>query len=65
MLNFVYLRSFRLIFLYFRLDSCIVNKGGEVWACFGLLNALIRSSGGFEPILGSVVHRSDRLRALV
>jgi hypothetical protein len=36
MLNFVYLRSFRLHYLHFRLDSCIVNKGGEfehVLAC--------------------------------
>jgi hypothetical protein len=27
MLNFVYWRSFRLLFLHFGLDSCIVNKG--------------------------------------
>jgi hypothetical protein len=60
MLNFVYLRSFRLKVLHFCLYSCIVNKGGEVWACFGLLDAFRRFSGGFVPFLGSVAHRSDR-----
>jgi hypothetical protein len=29
MLNFVYLRSSRLNFLHFWLDSCIANKGGK------------------------------------
>jgi hypothetical protein len=38
---------------------------GEVWACFGLLDASRRFSGGFEPFLGYVgltggVERSDR-----
>jgi hypothetical protein len=60
MFNFVYLRSSRLKVFHFWLDSCIVNKGGEVWACFVLLNAFGRFSGGFEPFLGSVCHRSDR-----
>jgi hypothetical protein len=41
------------------------QQGGEVWACFGLLNASRWSSGGFEPFLGSVVHRSDWLRSPV
>jgi hypothetical protein len=41
------------------------QKGGEVWACFGLLNAFRRFLGGFEPFLGFVVHRSDRLRSPV
>jgi hypothetical protein len=35
------------------------QQGGEVWACFGLLNAFRRFSGSFEPFLGSVCHRSD------
>jgi hypothetical protein len=30
MLNFVYLRSCRLQFCHFSLDSCIVNKGGKI-----------------------------------
>jgi hypothetical protein len=38
---------------------------GKVWACFGLLNASTRFWGGFEPFLGSVVHRSNRLRSPV
>jgi hypothetical protein len=41
------------------------QQGGEVWACFGLVNAFRRFSGGFEPFMGSVVHRSDRLRSPV
>jgi hypothetical protein len=36
------------------------QQGGEVRACFGLLNAFGRFSGGFEPFLGSVCHLSDR-----
>jgi hypothetical protein len=36
------------------------QQGGEVWASFELLNAFGRFSGGFEPFLGSVCHRSDR-----
>jgi hypothetical protein len=60
MLNFFYLRSYRLNVLHFWLDSCIVIKGGEVWACFGLLDAFRRFSGGFDPFLGSVAHRSDQ-----
>jgi hypothetical protein len=36
------------------------QQGGEVWACFGLLNLFRRFSGGFDPFLGSVAHRSDR-----
>jgi hypothetical protein len=53
MLNFVYLRSSRLHFLYFGLDSCIVNKGGEVWAWNGLLHAFRRFLSGFELFLSS------------
>jgi hypothetical protein len=41
------------------------QQGGKVWACFGLLNVFRRFSGGFEQFLGSVVHRSDRLRSPV
>jgi hypothetical protein len=41
------------------------QQGGEVWAWNGLLDAFRRFSGGFEPFLGSGVHRSDRLRSLV
>jgi hypothetical protein len=36
------------------------QQGGEVWAWNGLLDAFIRFSGGFEPFLGSRVHRSDQ-----
>jgi hypothetical protein len=36
------------------------QQGGEIWAWNGLLDAIRRFSGGFEPFLGSVVHRSDR-----
>jgi hypothetical protein len=36
------------------------QQGGEVWACFGLLNAFGTFSGGFKPFLGSVCHRPDR-----
>jgi hypothetical protein len=36
------------------------QQGGEVWACFGLLNAFRRSSGGFKPFLGFACHQSDR-----
>jgi hypothetical protein len=36
------------------------QQGGEVWAWNGLLVAFRRFSGGFEPFLGSGVHRSDR-----
>jgi hypothetical protein len=36
------------------------QQGGEVWACFGLLNAFRKFPGGFEPFLGSVCHQSDR-----
>jgi hypothetical protein len=41
------------------------QQGGVGWACFGLLNASRRFSSCFEPFLGSVVHRSDRLRSPV
>jgi hypothetical protein len=41
------------------------QQGGEVWDCFGLLNAFRRFSIRFEPFLGSGVHRSDRLRSPV
>jgi hypothetical protein len=65
MLNFVYLRSSRLNFFAFLDWFMHFQQGGEVWACFGLLNAFRRFSGGFEPFLGSGVHRSDRLRSPV
>jgi hypothetical protein len=41
------------------------QKGGEVWAWNGLLDAFRRFSGGFELFLGSGVHRSDRSRSPV
>jgi hypothetical protein len=41
------------------------QQGGELWARNGLLDAFRRFSGGFEPFLGSVVHRSDRSRSPV
>jgi hypothetical protein len=37
-----------------------LSTRGEVWAWNGLLDAFRRFSGGFEPFLGSSVHRSDR-----
>jgi hypothetical protein len=36
------------------------QQGEEFWAWNGLLDAFRRFSGGFEPFLGSGVHRSDR-----
>jgi hypothetical protein len=36
---------------------------GEVWAWNGLLDAFRRFPRGFEPFLGSGVHRSDRTRS--
>jgi hypothetical protein len=60
MLNFVYLRSSRLQFLHFWLDSCIANKGEKFeleMACWMHLEGF---QGGFEPFLGSVGHRSDQ-----
>jgi hypothetical protein len=41
------------------------QQGGEIWAWNGLLDAFRRFSGGFEPFLGSGVHRSDRSRSPV
>jgi hypothetical protein len=41
------------------------QQGGEVSAWNGLLNAFRRFSCGFEPFLGSGVHRSDRSRSPV
>jgi hypothetical protein len=50
------------IFSHFWLDSCIANKGEK----FELeMAAFRRFSGGFEPFLGSGVHRSDRSRSPV
>jgi hypothetical protein len=60
MLNFVYSRSSRLKVLHCGLDSCIANKGEKFELENGLLDAFRRFSGGFEPFLGSGVHRSDR-----
>jgi hypothetical protein len=65
MLNFVYLRSSRLKVLHFLAWFIHCRKGGEVWAWNGLLDAFRRFSGGFEPFLGSGVHRSDWSRSLV
>jgi hypothetical protein len=39
------------------------QQGGEVWAWNGLPDAFRRFPGGFEPFLGSGVHRSDRSRS--
>jgi hypothetical protein len=41
------------------------QQGGEVSAWNGLQDAFRRFSGGFEPFLGSVLHRCDRLRSPV
>jgi hypothetical protein len=41
------------------------QQRGEVWAWNGLLDAFRMFSGGFEPFLGSGVHRSDRSRSPV
>jgi hypothetical protein len=41
------------------------QQKGEVWAWNGLLDAFRRFSGGFEPFLGSGVHRSDGSRSPV
>jgi hypothetical protein len=41
------------------------QQGGKVWAWNGLLDAFRRFSGGFEPFLGSGVHRSDWSRSPV
>jgi hypothetical protein len=65
MLNFVYLRSSRLKVLYFWLDSCIANKGEKFELENGLMDAFRKFWGGFEPFLGSSVHRSDRSRSPV
>jgi hypothetical protein len=43
MLNFVYLRSFRLIVLHFLAWFMHCQQGGEVWAWNGLLDAFRRS----------------------
>jgi hypothetical protein len=61
MLNFVYLRSFRLKVLHFWLDSCIANKGEKFereMACWMHLEGF--QVVFFEPFLGSGVHRSDQ-----
>jgi hypothetical protein len=52
------------IFAIFGLIHALSTRG-EVWAYFGLLDAFRRFSGGFEPLLGSVAHRSDRSRSPV
>jgi hypothetical protein len=41
------------------------QEGGEVWAWNCLLDAFRRFSGGFEPFLGSTVHRSNQSRSPV
>jgi hypothetical protein len=65
MLNFVYSRSSRLKVLHFLAWFMHCQQGGEVWAYFVLLDAVRRFSGGFEPFLGSVAHRSDRSQSPV
>jgi hypothetical protein len=54
MLNFVYVRSFRLNFLHFWLDSCIVNKGEK----FELESACCTHLEGFQVV-------SSHFRALL
>jgi hypothetical protein len=68
MLNFVYLRSSRLNFLHFWLDSCIVNKGEK----FELKLACCTHLEGFQVVsvifeLGQFPrwHQPDRWRASV
>jgi hypothetical protein len=51
-------------FCIFGLIHALPTRGG-VWAWNGLLDAFRRFSGGFEPFLGSGVHRSDRSRSPV
>jgi hypothetical protein len=65
MLNFVYLRSYRLHFFWFLSWFKHCQQGREVWACFVLLNAFREFSSGFEPFLGFVGHWSDRSRSPV
>jgi hypothetical protein len=71
MLNFVYLRSSRLKFSHFWLDSCIVNKGGGVeleMACymhlegFQVVSSYFFSFGSFPGGIGlsGDYHLSDR-----
>jgi hypothetical protein len=59
MLNFVYLRSSKLNFFAVLAWFMHCQQGEEVWARFVLLDSFRRFSSGFEPFLGSVVHRSD------
>jgi hypothetical protein len=65
MLNFVYLRSSRLKVLHFWLDSCIANKGEKFELEMACWMHFRRFLGGFEPFMGSVVHRFDRSRSPV
>jgi hypothetical protein len=65
MLYFIYLRSYRLHFFAFLAWFMHCQQGGRSLSMFGLLNALRWFSGGFEPFLGSVVRRSDRLKSPV
>jgi hypothetical protein len=66
MLNFVYLRSSRLYFFAFLAWFMHSQQGGDIWACFGLLKASRRFSGGFVPFWALLCtdltgwgHRSD------
>jgi hypothetical protein len=65
MLNLFYLKSSRLKVLHFLAWFMHWQQGGEVWAWNGLLDAFRRFSCGFEPLLGSVAHRSDPSRSPV
>jgi hypothetical protein len=67
MLNFVYLRSSRLHFLHFGLDSCIVNKGEKFELVLGYwmhLEGFQVFSSHFWALLHTGLtgrgHRSDR-----
>jgi hypothetical protein len=67
LLNFVYLRSSRLKFLHFWLDSCIVNKGEKSeleMACWTLLEGFQVVSSHFWALLCTSLtgrgHRSDQ-----
>jgi hypothetical protein len=64
MLNFVYWETLGWKFCIFGLIHALPTRG-VVWAWNGLLDAFRRFSGGFEPFLGSGVHRSDRSRSPV
>jgi hypothetical protein len=71
MLNFVYLRSSRLHFLHFWLDSCIANKGEKfelvLACCIHLEGFQVVSSCFWAQAISQVggAHRSDRCSSQV